>query len=196
MGEAAKIDAYWHFWHDIFNLIALPLICMANVHFLYVNDSHSAYLLNFFAFVVYLVLDTFWVIVVPKCVASPTTILAHHAITLLGWSLPIIFPSSGLEAWCSKGLLVEFNTFLLIARRNLLPSTIINFAFYFTWITLRLIFYPFQGYLFFTQRFIVNQDRGAWGFLLLMCALNMLNLQWSYNLFFKLNKHDTPSKGL
>lgn len=63
----------------------------------------------------YFLMDTMWVLVVPKCVRSPGTIVVHHMACLVYLYLVYIRP----EFFWFMGacLTVEVNTWFLIARR-------------------------------------------------------------------------------
>ena len=121
--------------HDFFNLAALPaLACLAARALLL---DREAQLLTLAAASVYLTLDGFFVALWPRCVASPRTILAHHGLTLFALQDCKGRPMG--PALFSVGLLVEFNTVLLLARRRL-PRRYawLEFLFYATWLALRL----------------------------------------------------------
>lgn len=106
--------------HDRVNLLILPLIgCMA-VAGLLPKDSMFHYdpvkVTN--AFLMYIVADAVWIMRQPECLPSlPTIVLAHHAITLVLLLFPVRFPEYATFT-CWDGL-VELNTFMLIARRQL-----------------------------------------------------------------------------
>lgn len=199
ISPAPGVDEGWHYKHDVMNLIVLPFVCAANLYYMYGSRTEFYYWLNFWVFILYLLLDTLWVYFIPRSVASPDTILIHHVFTMVGWSLPPIF-GMHLCYWCSAGLLVEVNTWLLIARRNFRSVAVLGPLFYVTWVLSRLVYYPITG-----TRFILTYihdyeqsksiDVGGTIYIVLWLGLNYLNFSWSYNLIFKEKKKE-PSKGL
>jgi hypothetical protein len=65
----------------------------------------------------YILVDTTWLILFPRCVMLAQAILIHHALLLLTWVIPI-YCWSGWEFYMSAALIVELNTFFLIAKRR------------------------------------------------------------------------------
>lgn len=157
--------------HDFFNLIALVPVVVLNgmnwnmdilldprskkqIHQAWAGEWFSLF---YAAVIAYFVADLIWVILVPKCVKSPGVIIQHHVATLLYLVFPYIYRE---DAWLMGAcLIVEINTWLLIARRvfnkqgftpwviDLPPFRsirvkLISILFYITWITIRCILYP------------------------------------------------------
>lgn len=188
-------DLTWNIRHDYFNLCVLPLICAINLYFLAVD--RSAYWVEYFSFLAYLIVDTVWLFAVPGSVVSPTTVIAHHLVCIVGWSLPV-FNDLKYHDWLSYGILVEINTWLLTARRNFKESFLLNFLFYLTWVGFRLIMYPIILYYFVFQ---YVEDSVQWAtyinvglyVLVLMIAINSLNFKWSFELFSKMLRSPPPS---
>merc|ERR1712146_279558 len=91
----------------------------------------------------YIALDTAWVIMYPESVPSPTDIIVHHIICLVGWHIVLCWPH--WEFYISAGLVVEFNTWLLIAKRQYskedLPPLLGKLE-NITWFFARLVFFP------------------------------------------------------
>ena len=106
----------WHSRHDAFNILALPVVCTLNVLYL-LTESENFLRLQFFSFLLYLSTDTLWVLIKPESVASPLTIIIHHIVCLYAWVDPYIYAPE-FSKWISAMLLVEINTFLLIAKRD------------------------------------------------------------------------------
>lgn len=159
--------------HDIFNLVALLPICLLNLMcwnwgklpglFSGAETIPSMWTGTFFApffftTLVYFLADVIWVIVVPKCVASPSIIIGHHCATLIYLLVPYLNPE---YQWLMGACLsVEVNTWFLIARRvfnrdGKQPFTFqadtpggpvqikfISLNFYVTWVFIRLVLYP------------------------------------------------------
>jgi TLC domain len=173
--------------HDLFNLYTLPIVNAANISF-FLHESEETFTLLFFAFLFYMVIDTVWVLVQPKSVASPATIVVHHVICLAGWLLPYYYERM-LFRWTSAGLLVELNTFLLIARRVWGRPLVVEVLFYLTWFGFRIVMYPYVLYLFIFVylEYSVKQAGGnyintALLILVIIFLLNMLNMKWTYDL--------------
>ncbi len=141
------VDEYWYKQHDLFNLIVLPFILFVNIRYLVLEDGHLlkpyCYWDQFVVFFLYILIDTIWLIYKPRSVPSPKVIIAHHSICLIGWSLPAFYSRLYAE-WISYGVLVELNTWFLIARRNYKSISLFSYAFYITWIVLRLFMFPFH----------------------------------------------------
>jgi hypothetical protein len=179
----------WHKLHDIFNILALPVICVANILYLRYNGD-SLLWLQFYLFTLYLLVDTIWVVLRPQSVSSPSTIISHHILCLIGWIVPHISDPS-LCRWTALGVLVEINTFFLIGRRVFGRTIFMQIAFYTTWILLRLVLFPIILYLLVfvyidysaTKR--GNYFNTALFILVTSICLNILNLKWSSDLFLK-----------
>jgi TLC domain len=187
--------------HDVFNLVALPIVSASNVSFLIMREEKFMWA-QFYAFAVYILADTVWVMLRPQCVASPSTIIIHHVVCLIGWVVPHLIDTS-LAFWMSLGVVVEINTILLIARRHFGRTFFGEILFYSTWIGLRLILFPTSLYLFSFEcaRYTASEAKGNWlniGVFILftMIFLNVLNLKWSWDLFIKPRKQKGPSEGL
>ena len=180
----------WHRKHDAFNLIVLPFVCGTNVLYL-TSGKDSLLWLQFYLFALYLLFDTLWVTVRPQSVASPSTIIFHHLVCLIGWIVPH-YSDPSLSMWTSLGLAVEVNTFFLIARRYFGRTMPLQFAFYSTWVILRLLLYPVVLYNFVFKYIEYSMKKNQGNFLntglfvlSTMIFLNMLNLKWSRDLFLK-----------
>jgi hypothetical protein len=134
------MDPYWHYTHDIFNLLSIPVILTSNIYLL---NNFNPYNLSvyIYIFVLYIFLDTLWLILKPQSVASPGTIIVHHIISIIGLvlTLQLDFHFAILGTF---GGLIEFNTLFLILRRNLrypIIGDILNILFYISWVVIRLI---------------------------------------------------------
>lgn len=179
----------WHAMHDYFNLLTIPFICAATVYFLYTNEERCFWI-SYFVFLSYIAIDTIWVIIIPQSVASPATIIIHHIITILGWNIPV-FNGFRYTRLSNSLLLVEFNTWFLIARRNFRESNFLNAMFLATWIALRLIMYPVLLVNFVPYYIQDSTDFGTYinsgvFVLVIVGSLTALNMKWSFDLFMKL----------
>jgi TLC domain len=79
------------------------------------------------------------------------------------------------------------NTWLLIARR-MLPSVVLDVLFYFTWIVIRVIWFPYLIYDFYLEyRHAANQSGNPLHPIifapLIQVGLCFLNAQWTVQLF-------------
>eukprot|EP01040_Poterioochromonas_malhamensis_P001084 gene1084-1149_t len=183
MGE---IDELWHSRHDIFNLLVLPLVIGANC--LYLFESYDWYWIQFWSFFLYILVDTLWLIIKPRSVVSPCAIIAHHIVCIIGWVLPALYDQIYAD-WVSYGLLVEVNTWFLIARRTWKDVAFFGFCFYLCWFTLRLIMYPVILYRF--SKLIYEKGFSEvhytafiqWVF---MVALTSLNYKWTLDMVIKM----------
>jgi hypothetical protein len=180
----------WPRLHDLFNLLVLPIICASNVLYLLLREESYLWA-QFLIFTLYLIADSLWVLFRPLSVASPSTIIIHHVVCLIGWIIPHISDPS-LSLWTSLGLLVEINTFFLIGRRHWGRTRVLQIFFYSTWIFLRMMMFPFVLFLFVFKYFdyTISQAEGRLVntgllILLIMIFLNVLNMKWSWDLFFK-----------
>lgn len=188
MMSSQRVD--WHRTHDAFNLISLPLICSVNG--LYIILGGDALLwLQFSLFSLYLLADSIWVVIRPQSVASPSTIIFHHVVCIIGWIVPHVCDPS-LSKWTSIGIVVEINTFLMIARRYYGRTIFLQVLFYTSWVLLRLILFPTVLYLFIFKyiEYSINDSQNNYFntglfVLLTMIFLNVLNLKWSWDLFLK-----------
>ncbi|PSC73950.1 GTP-binding chloroplastic [Micractinium conductrix] len=125
--------------HDRANLLALPVIGTLVLAGLF---GWCDTMLVTKAFILYIAVDFFWVLLEPKAVPSkPRIILWHHFITFLLLQLPLRHPQLGLYT-CMDGL-VEWNTLLLIARRQF-PRWYrpLNAVYWVTFYPVRVVLFP------------------------------------------------------
>lgn len=211
------MDLKWYRIHDIINLIILPVVFAANVRYLYtVKGSVQAdtwYWVQFWVFLAYIIFDTVFIAVIPRCVASPTTIILHHLVCVVGWSLPALYIASGTGMpdsmkygrFVAYGALVEFNTFFLIFRRNFRNVYAATFLFRGSWLCLRLLMYPYKSIEYLLEYYYDYIGANGQGdvpilatvILVLMLALDYLNFKWTYDLVSKELKkiHNGEEKG-
>lgn len=208
---ADAVDEHWHRIHDIFNLICLPWILLVTSLHLY--EGSQWFWIQFWVFLSYLLVDTLWLVLKPKSVASPTVIIGHHIVCLVGWIQPA-FNERKYSVWISQCVLVEINTWFLIARRTWKSNLLFSLCFYFTWIVLRLIMYPvilvqFTSYLTNTcgavsslyslSSCLLSGDRPGLLLLFLFVTLNGLNYKWTFDMLWKMagqQKDNRERKGL
>lgn len=182
------LDPVWFRYHDIFNLIALPIVCITNITYLVDTASERYFYLQYFCFVVYVLTDTLWLIMKPNSVSSAATILPHHFICLVGWNITLI--NKSLARWISLAVLVEINTFFLIARRNVRENKFIAFCFYFTWILIRCIIYPsifviiIMNYIEEYKKNFIILNSSCLALVLGFCLV-YLNFKWTVDLYRK-----------
>jgi hypothetical protein len=100
--------------HDYFNLVVIAILNVENLTYLATGKGFELF---FTSAMVYFLLDTIFVGVYPQSVKSPVVILSHHICTALYMLIPYSYPH---YQWCmAYCMLVEINTWLLIARRQL-----------------------------------------------------------------------------
>mmetsp|Transcript_25143 Transcript_25143/g.38051 ORF Transcript_25143/g.38051 Transcript_25143/m.38051 type:complete len:319 (-) Transcript_25143:199-1155(-) len=220
--------------HDFFNLIALVPVVVLNI----INwdwdvliDSNKTlkqawtgqYFPLFFATTVgYFVADLIWVIQIPTCVKSPAVIVQHHVATLIYLLIPYMHPQD--TGWLMGScLIVEINTWLLIARRVFnkqgfgpwvidlslfsIRVKLISIFFYVTWFSIRCFLYPVIWRLLWSlwydeykEGVIFNTKYAfALGLHSIFCCLNF---KWTFDLFmsklraWKIGGHAKVEKGL
>ncbi len=201
--------------HDFFNLIALVPVVVLNI----INwdwdiliDSNKSlqqawtgqYFPLFFATTVgYFVADLIWVLQVPTCVKSPAVIMQHHLASLVYMLIPYMYPreSGWLMGAC---LIVEINTWLLIARRVFnkqgfgpwvidlslfsIKVKLISIFFYITWVSIRCFLYPAIWRMILTLWYDNGYKQGE-NFAIFSFALGLhtifciLNFKWTFDLF-------------
>lgn len=192
--------------HDAFNVIALSLICVVNVVFMYRTteiekigtpqlgaDTVDLFYVLFGVFSAYLAIDTTWIIVQPKCIpSSPAAILIHHLATFLITLVP--FNDTQFSWHMGLALLVEFNTVFLTLKRNMQKGSplqvLFEVLFYVSWVVLRLGMLP--GFVWFLvrehQRYnlivgsYVNMMLGA---VILSAIITGLGFKWTFDLVIK-----------
>eukprot|EP00934_Nitzschia_sp_Nitz4_P000786 Nitzschia sp. Nitz4//scaffold213_size37731//21181//22161//NITZ4_007722-RA/size37731-processed-gene-0.42-mRNA-1//1//CDS//3329542071//786//frame0 len=201
--------------HDFFNLIVLiPIIALnvMNWNWDRILDFSKSYTFSeywtgewfdafFISTVLYFVVDLLWILILPSCVKSPSTIIQHHIATLLYIMVPYITPE---VRWCMGACMsVEINTWFLIARRVFNKSgfppwvidlsfvsirvKIISVCFFVTWVGIRCILYPaMMGFI--LNRWLTASARAGTyiNFDLISPILHTtfcaLNFKWSYDL--------------
>ena len=77
-----NIDTYCHTIHDKFNLLVLPIVSFLAVAY-FINVDY--YYLLFYVFLCYMLLDSLWLAIYPRTVASPGVIITHHIMVILVW---------------------------------------------------------------------------------------------------------------
>eukprot|EP00980_Cylindrotheca_fusiformis_P005030 scaffold1062_cov130-Cylindrotheca_fusiformis.AAC.36 len=161
--------------HDFFNLVVLIPIVALNVmnwdwdklfNHIGGNVKKKERLLDswtgewfdafFYACALYFVVDLIWIMVIPRCVKSPSTIIQHHIFTMVYILIPYLRHD---RRWAMGAYMsVEINTWFLIARRVFnkegfppwiidlsvvsIRIKLISICFYLTWIGIRCILYP------------------------------------------------------
>jgi hypothetical protein len=173
----------------------------------------------FFAFYIfaqsYFLADLAWIVFLPGCVRSPTTIIQHHVASILYMLVPYFY--SEFRFIMGALLSVEINTWFLIARRvfntqGLAPWKIdlppffsirikvISICFYITWIVIRCIIYPalvFEFIIRYNARTLQLGTRfNIWAVVLpLHLCFVTLNFKWSYDLLMSKIRYWRRSRG-
>lgn len=204
--------------HDFFNLIILVPIIVLNIlnwnweklMKFHPSDGFPVHAWHgdlfhpfFLSTALYFLIDLLWVLIVPRCVKSPTTIVQHHIATLLYITIPYYFPH--IRWAMGVCMMVEINTWFLIARRvfnrqGFPPWTIglpgrlfsvrlklISICFYISWIFIRIIVYPIIMLEYVTM---YRAEVAMWGRLNVMgiclvihAVFCVLNAKWTIDLF-------------
>ena len=149
----------------------------------------------------YFLIDLAWIVIIPNCVKSPSTIIQHHVATLLYIMIP--YTVEDLRWAMGACMIVEINTWFLIARRVFnkqgFPPWIIDLSFvsirvklisvffYLTWIVTRCIIYPYLLPLFYQSWTEQSKKVGTmWNVVAFAVPLHslfcLLNLKWTYDL--------------
>ena len=201
-------------WDRLWNSSRKPIHSIAD---LWTGEWFDAF---FLVTALYFIIDLLWILAVPRCVKSPSTIVQHHLATLLYIVIPYVH--SSVQWGMGACLMVEINTWFLIARRlmnrqGFSPWTIdvsclsvrvkrISICFYTTWIVVRCGVYPALLIPFFKAW----QDHSAAGGtplnLIALCfplhsCFCILNMKWTYDLLMSKIRYwqgqkAPPSKGL
>lgn len=102
--------------HDRFNLLAIGILNLLNFLYLAAGSS-QAFAALWAATGLYFILDTAFLFSTPGSVRSPGVILGHHLVSAAFLWLPFKFPHT--RKYLAVCMLVEVNTWLLIAKRTL-----------------------------------------------------------------------------
>jgi hypothetical protein len=154
--------------HDVWNFCCLTIICTMDLIYLYSTDTSKLrtpelgeetvdfFYIFFYVVAAYTVLDTLWILFVPTCVpANPMALVIHHILTFLLILVPYTVNQFAWHFACT--LLVEFNTIIIILRRNVplesLVHSIMHAMFLITTLLFRVIMFPALT-VFFAQEYI------------------------------------------
>lgn len=194
------------FVHDIFNIISMAAILMLDFVYLYrctnwqqvgtnLLGAEQRPLFNtlWFVFMSYMVIDTVWVALFPRCApAGAVSIIAHHVITIVYIMIPYLIPQ--MHWHMGIVLLVEINTLLLTLRRNVPPKSLIHHLlhvfFLVSWGALRVVIFPaFTIFLYWEHTRYTSEVQtavnGVLLGLLLQILLTGLGFKWTYDLVQK-----------
>ena len=194
--------------HDLFNIFAVFGIIVLDFRYLYhatewnkigTPDLGADHLVMghtlLSAFSIYMLIDTIWIAVQPKCVLSnPKALIVHHIASFVFLSVPFI--EKEFQWHGALTLFVEVNTLLLILRRQFLPSSlmyaILDYSFLATWIFLRLVVFPILVVFFAYEhsRYTIRHN-GKWFNIMLLAPilqliLTLLGLKWTYDMLIKM----------
>lgn len=208
-------DDWYRDTHDFFNLIVLiPIIVLDVMNWnwdtlfnlkkkqTFADAWTGDYFYAFFGLTVaYFLADLLWILLVPKCVRSPSTIIQHHIATILYMMVPYFTPDL---RWCMGACIsVEINTWFLIARRVFnkagfppwvidlsfvsIRVKLISIGFYVTWIAIRCILYPVMMVFIMNRWWSHTQKIGTYFNIelinpILHSTFCLLNLKWTYDL--------------
>ena len=188
------MEMKWVQRHDIWNLILLPFIFLSTSYYLIFKEEsdYYYYAIQYNIFIIYLIMDLIFIILIPQSVGAPDSIIIHHLIVLIGtvganYSLPI-----PVRRYVASGFLVELNTWLKFAKRysNPLLANFFNILFYISWISIRICWFPYLLFISISLFYeSYSQDGNVFNcFLLLTIMLSVLlvmNIKWTHELFTK-----------
>ena len=213
--ESSKVSAIWV--HDIFNIITLS--CVSVLTFIYLikytqfeligtnskmaTNGHEDFIIIFYLFSTYLLVDLIWIILIPYSVASKNSsaIIFHHFVTAGLVSLPMF--DSKYEWHMVLSLVVEANTVFLALRRNTSTGSITHkiseTLFYLTWLFLRLLLFPLLCILFTYEWYYryINTNVPFNIILLapiLMACLTAMSVYWTVDLYIKTYRRKPNNK--
>ena len=202
-----SVDAV--FVHDMFNIFAILGIIVLDFQYLYyatewskigtssLGSDYNQMGFNLLStFSIYMLIDTIWIALQPKCVLSnPTALIVHHIASFVFLSVP--FFEKQFQWHGALNLFVEVNTFFLILRRQASPKSLIynifDYCFLSTWIFLRLVIFPvlvvFFSYEY--RRFTQYDSEGVWWNIMLLAPilqsiLTLLGFKWTYDMSIKI----------
>jgi len=166
--------------HDNINLIVLFIISAIDIYYLWISTvwadigtdhladeqhSHTVSKILTGVFLTYLIFDTVWIIVIPKCVLKkPTEIVYHHLATISLVLIPIY--SKQFEWHSAISISVELSTIIMIFRRKFrrgtISYTIVNIVFYVLFFFYRIVFFP-SLVIFYGMEYIrYSKSIGTW----------------------------------
>lgn len=198
------------FIHDIFNIFSILVIIFLDFRYLHHatdwekigtsvlgGDHYQMGHILLSTFSVYMLIDTIWIAVQPKCVLSnPTALIIHHVASFVFLSIP--FFEEQFQWHGALNLFVEVNTLFLILRRQAAPAsslyTFLDHCFLATWILLRLIIFPTIVVFFSYEyiRFTRDHSGGNWFNIMLLAPilqsiLTLLGFKWTYDMAVKMS---------
>ena len=194
--------------HDFFNIIVLGVIGVLDILYLYNStdfnfvgtahmgsDSYSREIYSYISaiFLTYIIIDIFWIILVPKSVmVKPYEVILHHFATFLLAMIPVYVHQFQWHAALS--ISVEIQTLILANRRRYPKHSqtykTLDTFFYIAWFFYRLLLFPFLTIFFFFeyQRYTQIVETG-WNVLIIASPLfALLTLQgfvWTYSVLTK-----------
>lgn len=215
--------------HDFFNLVFLIPVVVLNIMnwnwdmIMKMPDGKTFedfwtgdwFQIFFATTILYFVIDFLWIVLIPNCVRSPSTIIQHHAATLLYLLVPYYVPD--FRCFMGACMSVEINTWFLIARRVFnkqgfppwilgLPAglsiriKLISIFFYTTWISIRCVLYPYLMWKFVTLYHLKAMKTGnRFNIWLVVIPLHLvfclLNLKWTHDLIMSKIRYWKRAKG-
>ncbi|GAX72644.1 hypothetical protein CEUSTIGMA_g100.t1 [Chlamydomonas eustigma] len=123
--------------HDQFNLVYVLILFLVDMSFIF---SGRGFWLLWYATMSYFLVDCAWVVVDPSSVKGHAAIISHHILTAIYVIIPWFHHK--YAPLMAINMLVEINTWLLIAKRHY-KHVFLEILFYGTWVAMRLILYPY-----------------------------------------------------
>jgi hypothetical protein len=180
--------------HDRFNMFAVtPLVVMTLLSLVSPSAWNQA-LLSWSTFA-YVAVDIVYNAIVPECQPNTTrwlTIMLHHFVTLWLVYHPCMHPANAdMTAKCT---VVEVNTLILTLNRELKWKSL-TYAFYATWVSMRLVWYPYLIFHFHERITSFGAKPFDYTYcqtvvaVVVLCALNWL---WTFEVVAKLAQPKQP----
>ncbi len=142
-----------------------------------------------------------WIALRPKCtMASSTSVIVHHVVTLLVMSTPWIHTQFGWHL--AVNILAEINTWFLTLRRNVQCDTLLHsllqVGFYATWILIRLLLYPVLIFFYWTEFLRFSQYTNSYINALLLSfvmhiVVTIMSLHWTWEMISKMMRKSKSS---
>jgi hypothetical protein len=123
--------------HDRFNLLYVLILFLVDVSYMF---SGRGFWFLWYATMSYFLIDCAWVVLDPSSVKGHEAIISHHVLTAIYVIIPWFHHK--YAPLMAVNMLVEINTWLLIAKRHY-KHILLEILFYGTWVGLRLILYPY-----------------------------------------------------
>ncbi len=192
--------------HDLFNLFVMIYLSYMNIlNWDFSNNkiiwTGSNNYIFFKSSIIYFFCDLLWIIKYPNITDNRKSIIVHHINCVAGFTLFSIFAKESQYWGVNYAMLAEINTLFLILRRKIsrnsinpiirFCSTINNLLFYLSWVSIRLITYPYllvNLYYFYLEEYKISSSvifNPFFYCLIIHFSFCFLNFYWTFKLVFK-----------